>query len=140
MADKKGRFKVEWHANKILRELESLTTIEEKAATQRIMHRLQKRVPVGTRRIRHHATGQDWRTRRPGRLRASIRKYKSKFKDGGYVVFVGGRLTYYAYWVERGTIFTYKQKFGRKGEQYMKKSVALEKARFLRNVRKKLGV
>jgi hypothetical protein len=135
-----GRFQVKWYAGAILKEMGAAVQFEEKAAAQRIHQRLRKKIPVGTKRRRHHAVGADWQTRRPGRLRDSARVGKSKFKDGGYLVFVGGRVPYYAYWVERGTIFTYRQKFGRKGEQYMKKSVALEKARFMRNMRKRLGV
>ena len=114
--------------------------LEEKAAAQRIHQRIRKKIPVGKQRRRHHAVGKDYQTRSPGRLRDSARIGKSKYKGGGYLVFAGGRVPYYAYWVERGTIFTFRQKFGRRGEQYMKKSVALEKARFMRNMRKRLGV
>ena len=52
----------------------------------------------------------------------------------------GGTAAFYAFWVEHGTIFTHKQKYGRKGEQYMERSVGLEKARFIRNMRKRVGV
>lgn len=135
-----GRFQVKWYAGRILKEMGSVVAVEEKDASLRIANRLKKKVPVGGRRKTSYARGKDWQTRRPGRLRSSIRQAKSKFKDGGYIVLVGGRLPYYAYWVERGTIFTWRQKYGRKGEQYMKRSVALEKARFMRNMRKRLGV
>lgn len=135
-----GRFKVKWYAGAILKEMNAVVASEEKDASARILQRLKKKIPVGRITKKTYTHGKQWQTRRPGRLRSSARVAKSKFKDGGYIVLVGGRLPYYAYWVERGTIFTYKQKFGRKGEQYMKKSVALEKARFMRNMRKRLGV
>ena len=135
-----GRFQVKWYAGAILKEMGAVIATEEKAAATRILQRLKKKIPVGRRTKSTYTHGKHWQTRRPGRLRSSARMAKSKFKEGGYIVLVGGRLPYYAYWVERGTIFTYRQKFGRKGEQYMKKSVALEKARFIRNMRKRLGV
>lgn len=133
-----GRFQVKWHAGAILKEMGAVVAAEEKDAAQRIMQRMRKKVPVGSRT--RAATGKAYTSRSPGRLRRSIRKAKSKFKRGGYLVFVGGEIPYYAYWVERGTIFTFRQKYGRKGEQFMKRSVALEKARFMRNMRKRLGV
>jgi len=134
----KGRFQVKWYGKEVLKEMSLVTAVEEKATAERVMRRVLKRVPVGTRT--RAASGKSYTSRTPGRLKRSIRIGKSKFKDGGFLVLAGGKIPYYAYWVERGTIFTYRQKFGRKGEQYMKKSVALEKARFIRNMRKRLGV
>jgi len=135
-----GRFQVKWYAGAILKEMGAVIAVEEKDAANRIRQRLYKKVPVGTQTKKKYSHGKQWQTRRPGRLRSSIRMAKSKFRDGGYIVLVGGRLPYYAYWVEKGTIFTWKQRYGRKGEQYMKRAVALEKSRFMRNMRKRLGV
>jgi len=144
----KGRFSIKWYTKELLQEVRLINADEEKAAAQRIMKRIHKKVPVsggqnattGARRIRKYKYHQQWRTRRPGRLKSSIREAPSKFKDGGHLVFVGGHLPYYAYWVEKGTVFTYKQKYGRKGEQYMKRSVDLERARFIRNMRKRYSI
>ena len=120
----KGRFQVKWYGKEVVKEMSLVTAVEEKAAAQRVMRRVLKKVPVG----------------KSGKLRRSVRLAKSKFKGGGILVLAGGLMPYYAFWVERGTVFTFKQKFGRKGEQFMKKSAALEKARFIRNMRKRLGV
>ena len=143
-----GRFSIKWYTKELLAEMRGINAAEEKAAAQRIMKRIHKKVPVSggqhsttkARRIKKYKFNQQWRTRRPGRLKSSIRLNPSKFKDGGHLVFVGGHIPYYAYWVERGTVFTYKLKYGRKGEQYMKKSVDLERARFIRNMRKRYSI
>ena len=136
----KGRFQVKWYGKEVLKEMSLVTAVEEKAAAERVMKRVLKKVPVGGRT--RAASGKAHTSRSPGRLKRSIRIGKSKFKDGGFLVLAGGEMPhpYYAFWVERGTIFTFKQKFGRKGEQFMKRSVALEKSRFIRQMRKRLGV
>jgi hypothetical protein len=144
-----GRFQVKWYAGRILKEMGAVVATEEKDAAQRVMLRVKKKVPVRQKSYGHSRSiwnfsnyrhAKAWKTRSPGRLKRSIRMAKSKFKGGGYLVFAGGAIPYYAYWVEHGTIFTFRQKYGRKGEQFMKRSVALEKARFMRNMRKRLGV
>lgn len=46
---------------------------------------------------------KSWQERKPGSLLKSIKVVKSKYKDGGYLVKVGGRDTYYWFFVEYGT-------------------------------------
>lgn len=148
----KGRFQIKWHAARVLKEMDTMVAVEEKDAARRIMLRVLKKVPVRQKRYGHsrglwnfsnYRHGKSWKTRAPGRLKRSVRMAKSKYKDGGYLVLAGrygGSLPYYAYWVEYGTIFTFRQRYGRKGEQYMKRSRELEKARFMYHMRKRLGV
>jgi hypothetical protein len=121
-----------------MKDMSIMTRVEEKATAERVMRRVLKKVPVGGRT--RTASGKAWTSRSPGRLKRSVRTGKSKFKDGGFLVLAGGEIPYYAYWVERGTVFTYQQRYGRKGEQYMRRATMLEKARFIRNMRKRLGV
>lgn len=49
------------------------------------------------------AAGKSWGIRRPGNLRESIRVAKSRYKDGGWLVLIGGYDTYYWSFVEWGT-------------------------------------
>lgn len=133
-----GKFKVEWHGEQVRAVIAGITRDEEKAAAHRIERRLHKYVPVGSTVRVTPMYGKSYQSRYPGRLKSSIRVRVSKFPDGGYIVLVGDYNAYYAYWVEYGTIFTWRQKFGRKGEKYMKRSIALEKSRFTRNLRKRL--
>lgn len=59
-------------------------------------------VPIGD--IERAATTfKSWAGRKPGNLLRSIQVRKSRFIDGGYIVRVGGRDTYYWFFVEYGT-------------------------------------
>lgn len=69
-------------------------------------------VPIGA--IQRAASKyKSWKGRKPGSLLKSIKVRKSRFKDGGYIVSVGGRDTYYWYFVEYGTSKMGAQKFMR---------------------------
>jgi HK97 gp10 family phage protein len=69
-------------------------------------------VPIG--QIRRAATQfASWKGRKPGSLLKSIKVVKSKFKDGGYLVKVGGHDTYYWFFVEYGTSEMYPRWFMR---------------------------
>ena len=132
----KGRFKIQWYGNEVLAEIAAMTADEEKAAAERVLKRARKKVPVGKKIVATPFGGKAYQSRYPGRLRASLRIERSKFKDGGWLVYAGSELAYYARFVEYGTIFMRM----RKGYKYMRGALALEKAYFTRRLRKKLGV
>ena len=133
---KKGRFNIKWHANEVLAEISGMTKAEEKAAAERVLKRARKKVPVGRRVVVTPFHGKRYQSRYPGRLKASLRVAKSKFPDGGYVVFAGNKLAYYARFVEYGTVFMTR----RKGFKYLRGALNLEKSYFTRQLKKKLGV
>ena len=131
-----SRFDIKWYGKEILSEIAAMTEAEEKAAAERVLKRARKKVPVGRRVISSTWIGKEWQSRRPGRLRESLRIERSKFPNGGWLVFAGSQLAYYARWVEYGTVFMRK----RKGYRFLKGALTLEKAYFTRQLRKKLGV
>ena len=136
-----GKFKVEWHGEELLREIRAITDEQTKEAAQRIEKRLQKYVPVREKEYpprRRNAAGSKRRSR--GLLRSTIRIARSKFRGGGYITLVGdAKSAHYAYWVERGTVYTWRQKYGRKGEKYMKRAADAEKYRFIYYFKKSVG-
>ena len=132
----RAKFKMEWHAKEVLREIAAITEAEERAAAERVYKRARRYVPVGNKIVAKKPGRKIYHSRHPGRLRRSIKLKRSQFPDGGWLVFAGNELAYYARWVEYGTVFMSM----RKGYKYMRKSLALEKSRFTRQLRKKLGV
>ena len=135
-----GKFKIEWHQDAVMREMRSITEEQTQEAAKRIENRLNKYVPIRLKPYPPSAKNvPGYKRRSRGLLRSTIRTRKSKFKGGGHIVLVGDKNAYYAYWVEKGTVFTYRQKFGRRGEQFMKRASNLEKQRFIRQIKKSVG-
>ena len=132
----KGKFKIEWYGKEVLREIAAMTSAEEKAAAARVLKRARKKVPVGTKIQASPFRGKAHKSRYPGRLRSTLRLARSKFKDGGWLVFAGSDLAYYARFVEYGTVFMTR----RKGYKYLRGALSQEKSYFTRQLRKKLGV
>lgn len=132
----KGKFKIQWYGKEVLQEIAAMTAAEEKAAAQRVLKRARRKVPIGTKIQASPYGGKAHQSRYPGRLRSTLRLARSKFKDGGWLVFAGNDLAYYARFVEYGTIFMTR----RKGYKYLRGALALEKGYFTRQLRKKLGV
>ena len=62
-----GKYQAKFYTKEIKREMEKITSKEEKATAGRILKRLFKRTPEGKRTRRHHKTGKAWQTRSPGR-------------------------------------------------------------------------
>ena len=75
-----------------------------KRAAHIYMREAKSVAPVGqqTRTAGVTAGGKSWGERSPGKLRDSIRVSKSKYKDGGWLVIIGGRDTYYWTFLEWG--------------------------------------
>jgi len=133
----KLRFKIQWYADDVIKAIREMTYEEEKAAGERIIKRVKKNVPVGKRIVAAPFRGKSWQSRYPGRLKASIRLKKSKYRGGGFVAIAGDDYNiYYAHWVEYGTIFMMR----RKGYKYMRNALKAEKSLFTRRLRKRLGV
>lgn len=136
-----GKAKVKWHGEALLREIRAMTSEEEKKAAQRISVRLQKRVPVRQKQYppsKRNAAGYQRRYR--GSLKRSIRVAKSRYREGGWIAVVGNAArAWYAWFVEAGTVYTSRQKYGRSGEKYMRDSANLEKRRFVYQIKKRYG-
>lgn len=131
----------------------SISADEEAQAAERVYRRVLATVPVGTHRRSYRPTYRDvlgrtrhmkaWMQRIPGRLRSTVRKAKSKYEGGGFVVLVGSALAYYAKIVEYGTRMRRQKTTGRytgraKAVRYMRRAINAEKTRFWRMVREKL--
>ena len=133
----KGRFKIEWYADEVKREVERMTRQESRNTARRILLRAKKFVPVGGQINKiGRSKVKAWKSKNPGSLKRSLRIHRSKFADGGYVVLAGTGEAEHAVYVEYGTVFTEN----RKGYRFVKKAIALEKAYFTRQLKKRLGV
>jgi len=133
----KGRFKIEWYADEVMREVKRMTRQEQRNSARRILQRARKFVPVGGQSNKiGRQTGKAWKSKNPGSLKRSLKIHRSKFAEGGYVVLAGTGEAEHAVYVEYGTIFTQN----RRGFRFMKRAIAQEKAYFTRQLRKRLGV
>jgi uncharacterized protein YaiE (UPF0345 family) len=141
--------KVEWNSKAVINLIREMATQEEAASTHRIFAYARSAVPIGkygqyrypSARVpymrrkkgelsyRRGKTKKDWQERRAGRLFRSIKKLESKYgKDGGKLVFAGDmRLTYYAHFVEFGTVY-FKQK--RSGYKFLRNAINRERRVF----------
>lgn len=136
----KGKFKIQWYADDVMRAISQMTYAEERDSAARIEKRAQRYVPVGSQVRATPFRGKLWQNRYPGTLKRSIKKLRSRFTGGGFIVKAGHDMgdgpAFYGHWVEFGTVFMRK----RRGYKFMRKALALEKALFTRNLRKQLGV
>ena len=137
---RQGRFRIDWYADEVMKAISDMTYAEERDAAERLARRARRYVPVGKQVRATPFYGKSYQSRFPGTLKRSIRIIKSKYPGGGFVVVAGHDAgqgpAYYAHFVEFGTVFMEK----RKGFKYMKRSVNLERAYFVRRLRKQLGV
>ena len=135
----KPKFKLEWYADEVIKAVSNMTHEEEKAAAKRIRKRARRYVPVGGRTIEKRAGVKAWKSRHPGKLKSTIRVRPSRFREGGFIVSAGNeKEVFYAHFIEYGTIFFHAPY--RKGYKFMKKATNLERARFVRQIKKQLGV
>ena len=68
-----SKVSIEWDQSKAMAAAQKITDAATKNTATRLQRRVERYVPVDT-----------------GRLKASIRQYKSKFLRGGYAIFAGG--------------------------------------------------
>lgn len=146
---------VEWYQKEAIDFMRSITSREEERCAERLLRRVERLVPVGdyqTPGASNMAIALAFnamprrrkfisRQRIPGTLKRTIRKYASKFKkDGGYTVFAGDDVAYYALWVERGTgeRFTRSGRYTGRGpaRRFMRKAINEEKKVFIQNLEK----
>ena len=92
---------VEWHGEIILKQVQAVAELSEKASAERIEKEAIEDCPVGEWE-RSITGGKTWKARKPGYLRDSIKARKSKFKDGGWIVSAGIDDVFYASFVELG--------------------------------------
>lgn len=150
--------KTDWNSKAIINIIREMATHEEAASTHRIFAYARSNVPIGkygkyryssartpfyrrkkdSMSYRRGKTKKDWQERRAGRLFRSIRKLESKYgKDGGKIVFAGSdRLTYYAHFVEFGTVY-FKQK--RRGYKFLRGGINREKRLFTGKIQESLA-
>ena len=108
---------VEWDERRFLTKLTGSTDEILKDITRGIYRTARKVVPVGTierNPVRREAYGQRWYTRRRGRLKGSTKMFRSRYRNGGYIVTTGGHLAYYWFFVEYGTKFKGERKYMRR--------------------------
>jgi hypothetical protein len=95
---------VEWHGERILRQAERIVETNEAKAARRIEKEAKRLCPVGDFERAARPGQKAWKSRKPGKLKNAIKSAQSKFKDGGWIVYVPGQgsETYYVRWVELG--------------------------------------
>jgi hypothetical protein len=132
-----------------MKEVGRVTEKDQQESSQRVYRDVLKFTPTGSYRRSYrkeykNALGKTvrmkgWQQRLSGRLRSTIRRLRSKYKDGGWIVYGGSWLAYYARIVEYGTSMRRQKTTGRftgkaKAARYMRKALSLERARFKRRV------
>jgi hypothetical protein len=151
----KNKAVMKWYGDELLREINTGKEHAEKEVAERVYRRVLSQTPVGkygmsfktqllvksgkikTERLKN------WR-RFPGALRSSIQKLKSKFQDGGYIVYAGDKRAWYANIVEWGTTTRRQKTTGRftgrqqKGKRYLRKAIAFEKSYLIKKIRQSI--
>jgi HK97 gp10 family phage protein len=105
-----GGGRVVWNPRPLQAVIDKAVAPALKKSAELVARLARQEVPVGT--VTRAATKfASWKGRKPGDLKKSIKVKKSQFKDGGYIVMVGGRDTYYWFFVHYGTHVTYPNWF-----------------------------
>ena len=121
---------IKWNDAKLLKEFKAKKQVLEKNIANAVVDRAKARCPVGEYSWSKTSSRSGGYTQRVGgALRDSIGMRASKYKDGGYLVYAGGRDTYYASFVELGTS-------RQKGKGFMRGAAHAEKRAFANEVRK----
>ena len=93
---------VEWFGAQILKNVKDIVSVNEKESAERVEGDAKRYCPVG----KWERTGggtKTWKARKPGSLKNSIKAYKSKYQNGGWIVMAGNDDVFYARFVELGT-------------------------------------
>jgi HK97 gp10 family phage protein len=111
---------VQWNGLRILSQVKSAVGESEKVSAKRIEKEAKRLCPVGDWESAAKSGQKSWKTRKPGRLRDAITAAKSKFKDGGWIVYVPaqGSDTYYVRWVELGAPARSKEQWKTSGHAH----------------------
>ena len=127
-----NQLKVEWHASEFLLEMDTLFAKEvDERAAKNMTRQARDLCPVGNVIVK--SSGATWKSRSPGTLKRSIKAYKSKFKDGGWIVMAGDSDAFYARFVELGTRKKGARPFLRSAKHIEEKKIE----NYLGNVRKR---
>ena len=118
---------VEWFGNQVLTKMRQVADFNEAEVANRVYREARRRCPIGKRKRYVSATEPSWKSSKPGRLKNSIKVYKSKYKDGGYIVIAGNYDAFYARFVELGTPGLIMK---REGKAYLRTPIPAK--RFLR--------
>ena len=151
---RKGRVKIDWNSRAVMNAFETVTEKVEHETAKRTMQKVLKYTPVLNRkqrkwghyfRVKHDRGKKNWQQKIPGALRRSIRLYRSRFYRGGWTVFAGDYVAWYAWIVERGTTERLHRKTGRfvgkmPAKKYMRKAITSEKRIFMYHLKKRLGI
>ncbi len=130
-----GKIKVEWNSKAVMQALKEMTEFEEERAAKRVWAWAIKNVPIGKITRIPKGNAKEWAKRIPGTLLKSIKIFKSRFKEGGQLVWAGNTfLVYYAHFVEFGTVFMTK----RRGERFMRKAILRERRNFYKQLENNL--
>lgn len=95
--------KIEWNDTAVKVELRKATQAGSLDAAKHVGRLARSFAPTGNRQYSGAPGGKSWQSRKPGRLRRSIKVYKSKFRGGGAVVVAGSEKAFYSRFVELGT-------------------------------------
>lgn len=148
-----NRVVLEWYGDEILAKISKVSEEEERQTADRVWREVIRNTPAGSYRRSyrrtyvnmrgHRVSMKPWQQRLPGRLKSSIAKYKSKYKGGGWTVFAGNYLAYYARIVEYGTTARRQKSTGRftgrqKAKKYMKHVLNKERRNFLASYKKRI--
>lgn len=102
--------RIDWDDRKLKLVISKAMNSKLRMAANVVANIARQEVPEGT-IARSAGKFKSWQGRKPGSLKASIKVKKSKYKDGGWLVHVGGRDTYYWFFVHYGTHQTYPNWF-----------------------------
>ena len=95
--------RVEWDDISIKAELRKATQAGSLDSAKHVARLAKSFAPTGDRQYSGAPGGKSWQSRKPGRLRRSIKAYRSKFRGGGAVVVAGSEKAFYPRFVELGT-------------------------------------
>jgi hypothetical protein len=111
---------VVWNGLAVLREVVEICTASEKDTALRIAENARKKCPKGEFERAAKSGQAFWKVRYPGMLRDSIKVAPSKYKNGGWIVYVPGQgsATYYVRWVELGAPARSKEQWQAGGHAY----------------------
>lgn len=95
--------KIEWFADRVINRVEDSLQDQEYNTAKKVFEEARRRAPVGDTIKSTPLHGKSWQSRYPGKLKESIKMYRSKYPDGGFIVVAGDKDAYYARFVELGT-------------------------------------
>ena len=95
--------RVDWDSRTVISKVDKAVKAASKKGADLVALDAKHNCPVGEfEKSSKGGFALDWKQRKPGTLRDSIKVQKSRFKGGGYIVKAGGYMAYYAQWVELG--------------------------------------